>query len=712
MKKVINFRFLFFLSIVIGALVLGICEIFRQNYFWAIMSLIVFGVAVVIILFYENRRINLIITLGLVVVCLVSTIATFCFWEGKDQKGEIIFTLTDQIMQDQNLLIGVGKNIKINDKKVKGKVQFFITLDDQSYLYGLQAGDRLMIYSGELVANSLSGAGYLDHNNYHQNIKYVLRCDEFDVRRYSGKPDMLSSLRYKVKEIIFENIQNQDAASISYAMITGNRDFISNDIYQSYKTAGLAHILAVSGMNISFLIICVSLVFFSFKGLRIFKLILMSVLIGFYCALCGFVPSVTRAGIMGIIMIVSKTFGLRLDSLNSLSFASILMLIFKPLYIYDLSFLLSFASVFCIVCLYSPLVKIFSKILKGKIGTKINQLIAMTLSANIGVYPLLAHYFNTFSMYSLIANLILLPLINLAFIILFAVCIIALILPFLAFLAVPVGWLLTFINAITRFLSALPYAELIIFSLGGLAALYYIIVFVMGGFLNIPKKSKAVVSIILSIFLALSVTLTNIPTVFAQDFYMAYSLPINQAGLAVCDNSKYIIGDVNQYNYSKIKKELINQKIRKIDCIIITATPSSPQTIIDFAQEFAVDKIALVTDDWGLCDEIKVKTQKQVVQIFDNIDYKIFDLQIFSYSYNNIRLGTHIIISGKKFLYPLVFDEHNLEILNTLSGGCDVLISNRYIEQIDYYMYLTFDSDSSSPNIINLSKNGNYSFLL
>ncbi|NLC17320.1 MAG: ComEC/Rec2 family competence protein, partial [Clostridiales bacterium] len=335
MKKIINFRLLFFMGVALGALILGICEMFRHNYLWASFSLAAFSAMVVIVSLFKGRRINLIVTLVLSLICLASTLHAFYFWEGKDQKGQITLTLTDQIIQDQKLIAAIGKDIKVNGKKIKGKAQVFIELDEQSYLYGLRAGDKIMVYSGDLVAQKIDNLDYLSLQNYHQNIKYVIRCQEFDVRRYSGKSDILSAFRYKLKDIIFKNISDQDAAGISYAMITGNRDHIANDIYKSYKTAGLAHILAVSGMNISFLIICASLIFFGVKRFRISKLIIMTAFIGFYCALCGFAPSVARAGIMGVIMILSKTLGQRLDSLNSLGFASLIMLMFRPLYIYD-----------------------------------------------------------------------------------------------------------------------------------------------------------------------------------------------------------------------------------------------------------------------------------------------------------------------------------------------------------------------------------------
>jgi competence protein ComEC len=213
----------------------------------------------------------------------------------------------------------LGKDIEVDGEKTKGKVLAYITLDEQSYLYNLRAGDKLLIYEGEMALDLISSGG-VEHYNYHENIKYVLKCSEFDVRRYSGKPDFLSGIRYKLKDIIFDNISDKNASSIAYAMITGNRDYISSDIYNSYKTAGLAHVLAVSGLNISFLILCVSVLLYKVKGHRYLKLTLMCLFIVFYCALCGFAPSVLRAGIMGILMVFCKTFGFRLDSLSSLGF--------------------------------------------------------------------------------------------------------------------------------------------------------------------------------------------------------------------------------------------------------------------------------------------------------------------------------------------------------------------------------------------------------
>ena len=713
MKRLVNYRILFFISIIFGALILGICEIYRQNYFWGILSLIICCLVTALILFFKRRVFNIILIGILCLLCILSTALTTKYWQGKEKNGEILFTLSDDIVLKENLLVATGKDIKVNGNKIDGNVLVYITLDEESYLYNLNSGDKLLIYSDTLMPVKIFDDGKINNEQYRCNIKYTLKCDEYGVRRYSGKTDALSYIREKIKDIVFSNIKDKDSASVAFAMITGDKNYISSKMSQSYKTSGLAHILAVSGMNISFLIICIGFLFSKIKGFRLPKFLLTSAFIVFYCALCGFVPSVTRAGIMGIVLLLAKTTGHRADSLNSLGFASIVLLLIKPLYIYDLSFLLSFASVFAIVCLYSPIAQGCKKIFKGRIGKNISELIAMTLSANIGIYPLMAYYFNTFSLYSLLVNIVLLPLVNIAFILLFASCILTLIIPILGFLIKPSGWIIWAVNKATYLISGLPYAEIIIFSLGAIAIIYYLGVFVLGGYINIPKKFKAIASILLAIFFSVSITATNISAVYKEDSFTAYDsnyCPISL--ITTSENSKHLIGEINDFNYPLVRKELITKKIRKVDTMIITKTPYNIDALTEIAKDFFIQKIAVVTDDWALCDEIEVITRIDVTQIFDNINYSIDSLAVYSYSYDNIRLGTAVVINKKTILYPLIFDKSNSEILNTLCGGADIAVTNRYNKFLDCMVYLVCDNDENIQNVINLSKNGNFEISL
>ena len=416
---------------------------------------------------------------------------------------------------------------------------------------------------------------------------------------------------------------------------------------------------------------------------------------------------------MGIILLLSKSTGHRQDSLNSLGFACIILFLIKPLYIYDLSFLLSFVSVFAIVCLYNPISKVLKKILKGKMGKSLSELIAMTLSANIGIYPLMAYYFNTFSVYSLLVNIILLPLINIAFILLFASSILALILPFLGFLLKPAGWIILLVNKSTFLIGNLPYAEIIIFSLGGLAVIYYLGVFVLGGYINIHKKLRALVSILLAIFFSVSITATNISAVYKENTFIALDSYTSHIGIVTTSqDSKYLIGEINDYNYYLIKDELIARKIRKLDSIIITQKPSDVNALILIAKTFYTDKIAVLTDDWALCDEIEIAAKIGVIQIFDNINYKVKDLSIYSHSYDHTRLGTVITVNGKSILYPLTYKQSSLEVLSTLCRRVDIVVSDDYYSTLDGMLYLVKSTQTAADNVINLSKTGTYTISL
>lgn len=714
MKRLVNYRVLFFISIMLGALILGICEINRQNYFWGILCLMLCCLVAGVIIFFKKRLLNIALISALCFCCLISVFWTINFWEAKSKiDGEIIFTLTDDINSDEDILTAVGKDIKVNGAKISGKVWVRITLDNNSYLYNLKAGDKLLIYSGFLNPQKLFKNNSVNYEQYRNDIKYTLNCTEYDVRRYSGKIDALSYIRGKLKQIVFDNIKDFDTASVAYAMITGEKAYISDQLTQNYKTSGLAHILAVSGMNISFLIICISFLFSRIKGLRFFKLLITSIIIIFYCAICGFVPSVARAGIMGILLLVSKATGQRHDSLNSLGFASIVLLLIKPLYIYDVSFLLSFACVFSIICLYSPIANMLKKLFKGKLGNYISELISMTLSANIGIYPLMAYYFNSFSLYSLPFNIVLLPLVNIAFVLLFAGCIISLVVPILGLLVKPSGWIIWTVNKATYLIKNFKYANIIIFSLGGLAIIYYLGIFVLGGYINIPNKLKAISVTALAVFFGLLVTFTNIASVYKENTFTAFegSYPIGI--ITTSDNSRYLVGEINDYNYRQIRKELINKKIRNLDRIIITKTPYTFDALIQISTDFSADEIVIVTDDWALCDEIEVSSKINVIQIFDNIDYTIKGLKIYSYSYNGARLGTKIISNQKSILFPIIKDEKNSKILNTLIGGTDIIVSKTYNQYLDFMLCLVYDKiETPVQNVINMYEKGNFAILL
>ena len=224
----------------------------------------------------------------------------------------------------------------------------------------------------------------------------------------------------------------------------------------------------------------------------------------FYCYICNFAPSVTRACLMSIIFMLSQLVYRRYDRLNCLSLCAWIILFAKPLYIFDAGFLLSFTSVFCIFALTRPLYKQLRKLKLKKLASPL----ALILSVQLGLIPVMSLYYQSINIFSILANLVCVPLFEVVFILTFILIPICMLLPFLAFVLKFIEFLYFIITAIAGFVASLSWANISltkskdIFCVG-----FYTSVFVCSRYVNIERKTKYIsiacilwVAIVCSIF--------------------------------------------------------------------------------------------------------------------------------------------------------------------------------------------------------------------
>lgn len=189
------------------------------------------------------------------------------------------------------------------------------------------------------------------------------------------------------------------------SMVLGNRAVdIPYDIRDPFVQAGLAHALAASGTQTS-LILGLILVLtrrFSVKAQLVFG---TSVLLIFVC-LTGVQPSVLRAAIMGFGALVALVTQRKVKPLGSLLLAATLLLLFNPLWIWDLGFQLSFLATLGLLVTAPTLINQFDWLLPA-----IASLIAIPLAASLWTLPLQLYIFGMLASYSIVANIISAPLI-------------------------------------------------------------------------------------------------------------------------------------------------------------------------------------------------------------------------------------------------------------------------------------------------------------
>lgn len=225
------------------------------------------------------------------------------------------------------------------------------------------------------------------------NLSHVLRWTDFVRHKLGGKLDQL-----------YGGIH----AGYMKGLVIGNQDDLDPDTFMEFSRLGLTHILAISGMHVAVVVGCLLFVCTTLRMTRETSLTVVMWLIPVYVLLTGASPSIVRAGIMGMIGLYAARRRLLKDGLHILSVAALVMLLWNPYFLVNVSFQLSFivtAGLMIFVPKLMPLLSFLPRWLAGTVG--------ITVVAQLISFPLTIYYFNQVSLISVFANLILVPVISL-----------------------------------------------------------------------------------------------------------------------------------------------------------------------------------------------------------------------------------------------------------------------------------------------------------
>lgn len=270
-------------------------------------------------------------------------------------------------------------------------------------------GDKIKL---EGICENISAArnpGDFDYRNYYKSkgIRKTIKANSAALSGKNAAGTVARSLyisREKVSNVICKALPPEEA-SILVGIITGDKSEIDEETRTDYMRTGLSHILSVSGLHVGFLMILITGLL---KPLRLRQkteaaVVLAAIL--YYILLIGApLPSV-RAFIMLSVLMLGKLAGREYNLLSSVSFAALLILVFKPLSVHDPGFVISFASMYSIAFLYQPVYKALRII-----PEVLRSLLALSLAVWLGLAPVLIYYFNYISFVSILINLAAVPL--------------------------------------------------------------------------------------------------------------------------------------------------------------------------------------------------------------------------------------------------------------------------------------------------------------
>lgn len=268
------------------------------------------------------------------------------------------------------------------------------------------------------------------------SIKATRNPAQFDYRTFLARKNIFSTLKAKEYEITgkhisykskIESIISQLRKSISKehvrylgksrglllsSIILGDRAVkLPNDVRENFRTVGLSHLLAASGFNLSIL---VASIYFLCKQINIRRELFVALClsaIACFVALAGFSPSVSRAALVLVFLVLSKFINRRANSIAILSFSLIIFCLIDPTAILDVGLQLSYAATYSIILgmqLISPVLKGLEL---GRFSIWLIELASVIMLAQAAVLPIQLYYFFEIGLFFLIANLIVDPIV-------------------------------------------------------------------------------------------------------------------------------------------------------------------------------------------------------------------------------------------------------------------------------------------------------------
>lgn len=297
------------------------------------------------------------------------------------------------------LVIYGGKRYNFNEK-------VFLRINKGT---AFKFGDKLSVEGECSGITGIRNPGDFDYKLYYKNkgISKIIKADSAVLLKENNAGvfrTMLYQSKKKVRSIIYEALPEKEAA-ILIGIITGDKADINEDTREAYMKTGLSHLLSVSGLHVGFLMVLLTYVLKPFRLEKKLQGSVILLLITYYVLLIGApLPSV-RALIMLAVLMGGKAAGREYNLLASVSFAGMVMLVFKPLAVHDPGFMISFGAMYSIAIIYP----VFYPMLRY-IPSAIRSAAALSVSVWFGLAPVLAYYFNYISVISIIFNLAAVPL--------------------------------------------------------------------------------------------------------------------------------------------------------------------------------------------------------------------------------------------------------------------------------------------------------------
>lgn len=502
--------------------------------------------------------------------------------------------------------------VKARTGKYKNK-KFIVYINKKNKKL-LEYGDLIEIkgeYSAPEVARNYKG---FDYSQYLKtlNIYGTIKVEESKIINKNQLSPILISIN-NIKEKMIDNANRnmpKRTANLLLGILIGERDNIQEDIIESFRTANLSHILAVSGAHTSYIILGITYLISKSKTPKRIGYIITIINLLIFIIITGASYSVVRACIMAIVVIGAKICYRKENFFTSICISLIIILIQNPFAINDIGLKLSFMGTTGIVIFNKSITNFFIKL---KIKQKIAEVLSVTFSAQLMIMPITILNFNTISLTFFISNILASPLLGIIIIFGFISIFISSILnPISKILFLILHIFLELLILVSKVTEKIPGSSILVKTPNILFAIVYYILILFFNYFFVIKQNptrrfhKKIIKIItikniknafkvIAVVFLIMLLLTRIVRIINPTLKI-YFIDVGQGDstLIVTPKNKKILIDGGEGKTNVLFQYLLDRRINKIDYIIISHFDSDHcNGLIEIIEKMRVENIVM-----------------------------------------------------------------------------------------------------------------------
>lgn len=307
-----------------------------------------------------------------------------------------------------------AKVLKINNQPVKGKLLLNISRDSTTYT--LNVGEIIVITTTPQELPVIKNPHQFDYKSYLER-HYIYIQINTEISQFLHTHNDIKSIPYyaaklrnnAIKQLELYGLEGDELAVVK-ALLLGQRQDLSEDIQNNFASAGAIHILAISGLHIGIILYMLNWMLqplARIKHGKVVKTVILVLLLWSYAIVAGLSPSVVRAVTMFTAVAIAINLKRANNIYNTLAVSAFVLLLFKPNFLFEVGFQMSYSAVIGIVSIQPVIFKLWSTRLW--VPKKIWEILTVTIAAQASVLPISIYYFHQFPSLFFISNLVIIP---------------------------------------------------------------------------------------------------------------------------------------------------------------------------------------------------------------------------------------------------------------------------------------------------------------